>query len=442
MWRRPPLLTVATFAAAIVAGTAALMLPVSHAGGERTEFMDALFTAVSAVCVTGLITVDTPTHWSLFGQWVILGLIQIGGLGVMTLATVMTLVVTRRINLRMQLSAGAETKSVTLGDVRRVVLGIIGFSLLFETVTALLLTGRYLAGYGYPLGRAVYHGVFHAVSAFNNAGFALYSDSLIGFAGDSWIIGPVSFALIAGGLGFPVWIEVWRRRRVRRGARWSLHARITLTVTAVLLMLGPAMVTALEWGNPKTLGPMSIGGKLLAGFFQGVVPRTAGFNSLDYAEVNTQTLLTTDLLMFIGGGSAGTAGGIKVTTFALLAFVIFANVRGERSVTVGDRKLADGVEQQALTVALLAVGLVFCSTFVLTIITPFTLDQLLFEVISAFATVGLSTGITADIPVGGQLLLCFLMFIGRVGPITLAAALALRTRTRRIEYPETRAIVG
>nr|WP_106586221.1 potassium transporter TrkG [Murinocardiopsis flavida] len=418
------------------------MLPVSHAAGERTEFMDALFTAVSAVCVTGLVIVDTPTHWSVFGQWVILGLIQVGGLGIMTLATVMTLLVTRRINLRLQLTAGSETKSVTLGDVRRVVLGVLGFSLVFEGLTALVLTGRYLAGYDYALGRALYYGLFHAVSAFNNAGFALYSDSLMGFAGDPWIIVPLSLALIAGGLGFPVWIEIWRRRRVRRNARWTLHAKITIAVTAVLLVFGPVMVTALEWGNPETLGPMSVGDKLLAGFFQGVVPRTAGFNSLDYAEVNTQTLLTTDLLMFIGGGSAGTAGGIKVTTFALLAFVIFANVRGERSVTVGDRRLAGGVEQQALTVALLAVGLVFCSTFVLTVITPFTLDQLLFEVISAFATVGLSTGITADIPVGGQLLLCFLMFIGRVGPITLAAALALRTRTRRIEFPEARPIVG
>ncbi|MEY9211165.1 trk system potassium uptake protein TrkH [Thermobifida halotolerans] len=438
-------MTVATFAILITLGTAMLMLPAASQTGTATDFTTALFTAVSAVCVTGLIIVDTPAYWSFLGEWVILVLIQIGGLGIMTLTTTLILLVRQRINLRVQLSAEAETKAWTLGDVRRAVLGIIGFSLLFEAVTAVALTLRFLAGYGYPPEQALYHGLFHAVSAFNNAGFALYSDSVMGFATDPWIILPLAFAVVSGGLGFPVWIELWRRTRTRRtgaGKRLSLHTRITLWTSGVLLAVGTVTTTALEWNKAGTLGPMSIGEKILSGFFHSVVTRTAGFNSLDTAEFQTQTLFVTDMLMFIGGGSGGTAGGIKVTTFSLLAFVVYASVRGESAVHVGHRRLARGVERQAIVVALLAIGTVFVSTLVMMTITPFTLDQLLFEVISAFATVGLSTGITADLPAAGQYLLCLLMFAGRVGPITLASALALRHTTRRFEYPEERAIVG
>ncbi|MFC3998916.1 TrkH family potassium uptake protein [Nocardiopsis sediminis] len=440
-WARPPQLTVAAFALVVAAGTVALILPGASVARVETAPIEALFTAVSAVCVTGLIVVDTPTHWSLWGQWVILILIQVGGVGIMTLASVLILTVRRSLNLRLQVTTGGETKALALGDVRRLALGIIGFSLLFESATAIVLTLRFWAGYGYPVGRAVYHGVFHAVSAFNNAGFALYSDSLMGFATDPWIALPIAFAVTAGGLGFPVWVEIWRHRRPQH-RRWSLHTRITVWTTAVLLVAGTVLVSALEWNNPDTLGPMSDGDKLLVGFFHSVMPRTAGFNSLDVAAFNTQTLFVNDMLMFIGGGSAGTAGGIKVTTFALLAFVILANIRGEMSVHVGGRKIGVRVQQQAVTVALLALGLVVLSTLYLITITPFTLDQVLFEVISAFATVGMSTGITADIPAAGQIVLILLMFIGRVGPITLATALALRSRVRQYDYPEEHAIVG
>ncbi|MFC4565277.1 TrkH family potassium uptake protein [Nocardiopsis mangrovi] len=440
-WARPPQITVATFALAVAAGTAALMFPGASTAGEPTAPIEALFTAVSAVCVTGLIVVDTPTHWSLWGQWTILVLIQIGGVGIMTLASVLILTVRRSINLRLQVTTGGETKALGLGDVRRLALGIIGFTLLFESVTAALLALRFGLGYGYPAGRAVYHGVFHAVSSFNNAGFALYSDSLMGFATDPWITLPIAFAVIAGGLGFPVWVEIWRRRHPQH-RRWSLHTRITVWATAVLLVIGTVLISAMEWDNPGTLGPMDPADKLLAGFFHSVMPRTVGFNSLDVAEFTTQTLFVNDMLMFIGGGSAGTAGGIKVTTFALLGFVILSNIRGETQVHVGDRKIGVGVQQQAATVTLLALGLVVVSTLYLITITPFTLDQVLFEVISAFATVGMSTGITADIPASGQMVLILLMFIGRVGPITLATALALRSRARQYDYPEEHAIVG
>ncbi|WP_091669470.1 TrkH family potassium uptake protein [Amycolatopsis marina] len=440
-WRHPAQVVVTAFALAILAGTGLLMLPVSSASGDVTGIVPALFTATSAVCVTGLIVVDTPLYWSTFGEVVILGLIQIGGLGIMTLASLLGMLISRRIGLKMQLNAQAETKTLGLGDVRKVVSGVVRVSLIFEVVTAVFLTVRFATGYGEDWGRAAYHGVFHAVSAFNNAGFALYTDSLMRYATDPWVCLPIALAVIAGGLGFPVWFELWRHRRRGRG-RWSLHAKITLLATGALLAIGTFAVTVAEWGNPETLGPMGVPGKLLAGFFHGVMPRTAGFNSLDVAQMESGTLLINDILMFIGGGSAGTAGGIKVTTFALLGFVILAEIRGEPSVHVMGRKLTPSTQRQALTVALLSVGAVMSGTLILLTLTPFRIEQVLFETISAFGTVGLSTGITADIPPAGHLVLVALMFIGRLGPITLASALALKNRSRRYELPEERPIVG
>nr|WP_198659037.1 potassium transporter TrkG [Nocardiopsis sp. FIRDI 009] len=442
-WAKPPQLTAGAFASVILVGTALLMLPAATETGEATPFVAALFTATSAVCVTGLVVVDTPVYWSTFGEVVILALIQVGGFGIMTLATVLTLVVGRKLGLRMAVRAGSEAKALTLGDVRQLVTGILLVTVVVESILAAILSLRWWLAYGESVGHALYLGVFHSVSAFNNAGFALFSDSLEGYVTDPWISVPVALAVIAGGLGFPVWVELWRFSRRRRTAyHWSLHARITLTTTAVLLAVAFVAFLTLEWSNPATMGGLDLRGKVLSAFFQAVMPRTAGFNSLPFGEMNTSTLLVTDILMFVGGGSAGTAGGIKVTTFALLAFVIYANVRGEPSVHVAGRRLASGVASQAMTVALLAVGLVMASTLALMVMTPFTLDQILFEVTSAFGTVGLSTGITGQLTAPGEVLIVFLMFVGRTGPITLASALALRRRARRYELPEERPIVG
>ncbi|KID29370.1 Cation transport protein [Prauserella sp. Am3] len=247
-------------------------------------------------------------------------------------------------------------------------------------------------------------------------------------------------AMLAGGLGFPVWIELWKHRR--RRVRWSMHAKLTLITSGVLLLIGAVVITTAEWNNPETLGGFGVGGKLLAGLFHGAMPRTAGFNSVDVGEMESGTLLVNDILMFIGGGSAGTAGGIKVTTFALLAFVIYSEIKGEPSTHAFGRKVPALVQRQALTVVLLSVGAVMLATLAMLAITPFRVEQVLFEVISAFATVGLSTGITADVGPAGHLVLSLLMFLGRVGPITLASALALRDRSRRYELPEERPIVG
>lgn len=428
-------------------GTVLLMLPVATESGTATGPVTALFTAVSAVCVTGLVVVDTESHWSLFGELVILGLIQIGGLGIMTLASLLGLLVARRMGLRMQLIAQTETKTVRLGESRRVVIGVIRMSLLIEVLVAAALTARFVIGYGERGWHAVYLGVFHAVSAYNNAGFALYADNLIGFATDPWIIVPISLAFVIGGLGFPVVFEITRslrRQRVRgfRRRQWSLHTRITLITYGLLSSAGIVAVIAFEWANPETLGPLSTAHKLLVGGFHGLSPRTAGFNSLDVGSMYSATLLINDVLMFVGGGSAGTAGGIKVTTFALLAFVIMAEIRGEPTVHVMGRRLAAPVQRQAITVVLLGGGAVVAGTIALLVITGMNLDAVLFEAVSAFGTVGLSTGITADIPDPGLIVLIVLMFMGRLGPITLATALALRDRGRRYELPEERPIVG
>lgn len=440
-FRHPAQVVVAGFAAAIAVGTTLLMLPVAKEGPGGASVLEAVFTATSAVCVTGLVVVDTPVYWTGFGEGVILALIQVGGFGIMTFASLLVVLVSRRLGLRARLTAAAETKTLGLGEVRSVVAGVVKVSLVLEAVTALALTLRFGLGYDEPWPRAVWLGVFHAVSAFNNAGFALYTDSLMDFTTDPWICLPIAFAVIAGGLGFPVLFEL--RRRLRRPRAWSLHTKIVLWATGIFLAGGTVFITALEWSNPATLGPLNVPGKLLAGFFQGgAMPRTAGFNSLDVGQMNPASWLVTDVLMFVGGASAGTAGGIKITTFAVLFFVIYAEVRGEGAVNIFNRRLHGDVQRQALTVVLLSVAAVAASTIVFMVFTDINLDRSLFEVTSAFATVGLSTGITADLPATEQILLVLLMFIGRLGPITVASALALRPRVRMYDLPEERPVIG
>ncbi|GIJ30953.1 trk system potassium uptake protein TrkH [Micromonospora sediminimaris] len=428
------------FAGAIMVGTGLLSLPAATRSGNRTELVDALFTATSAVCVTGLVTVDTGSYWSTFGQVVILLLIQIGGLGIMTLATLFTVLLSRRLGLRARFLAQAETKSLNLGDVRGVVRRIVVFSLVSEAVVATLLTIRFATAYQRPFGTALYEGVFHAISAFNNAGFSTYADSLMGYVTDPWITLTITAAVILGGLGFPVVFELVRTWR--RPAYWSVTTRITVALTVALLAIGTVVFTLAEYANPGTFGPLNGPQKLLAGFFASAMTRTAGFNSVDIGAMRPESLLASDVLMFIGGGSAGTAGGIKVTTFGLLAFVLWSEMRGETQVNVGHRRIPASNQRQALAIVLLSAGTVAVATFILLAITPYRLDAVLFEVVSAFGTVGLSTGITADLPPQADVLLVLLMFAGRIGPLTLASALALRDRNRRFELPEERTIVG
>ncbi len=441
----PARILVTAFAAVILLGAALLVLPQSSQDGGATGLVTALFTSTSAVCVTGLVVVDTGTYWSGFGEGVILALIQVGGFGIMTMASLLALLVSGRLRLRMQLTAAAETKSFGIGEVRRVLLGVAGTTLAVELAVGAWLALRFRYAYDRSIADAAYSGIFHAVSAFNNAGFGLHPDSLTPYAGDPWVTLPVALAVILGGLGFPVLLELLRhrtRRRVTGRRNWTLHTRMTLFTTVALLATGTVFTCLLEWTNPGTLGQFAWDGKLLNGFFHSAMSRTAGFNTVDVGAMHASTLLMTCTLMFIGGGSAGTAGGIKVTTFAVLAAAIVAEVRGEPNSSVMGRRLAPHVLRQALTVALLAVGLVIGATLALLKVSPAPMEAVLFEAVSAFGTVGLSTGITAGFPVSGQLVLILLMFVGRLGPITLVSALALRERTRRYQLPEERPVIG
>ncbi|WDF34971.1 potassium transporter TrkG [Arthrobacter agilis] len=438
--RHPAQVIVLGFAAAILVGTALLLLPTSKAGPGSATVLEALFTATSAVCVTGLIVVDTPVYWTGGGQVVILGLIQVGGFGIMSFASLLGVLLARRMGLRSRISAAAEIKSVGFGDVRKVLLGVLRITLVVESVTALVLAARFSLGYGHGFWQALWLGVFHAVSAFNNAGFALFSDSLIGYATDPWICLPVCAAVIIGGLGFPVLFEL--RRHFHYPARWHMTTKLVLSGTAVLLLIGTVFITAVEWSNPATLGALRPDERILAGFFQSTMTRTAGFNSVDFAQLNPVTLLAMDVLMFIGGGPAGTAGGLKITTFGVLFFILYTEISGGTAVNVFGKRLPRSVHRQAISIVLLAVGLVITATMILMLITDFGLDRVLFEVVSAFATVGLSTGITAGIPPAGQVVLILVMFAGRLGPVTLASALALRSRPLYYEYPKERPLIG
>jgi trk system potassium uptake protein TrkH len=396
--------------------------------------------------VGGLAVVDTGNHWSLFGELVVLGLIQVGGFGIMAFASLLGLLVAGRLRLGLQLTAQEETQSLGIGDVRRVLIGIARITAVVELAVGAWLALSFHFGHGQPIGQAVYQGLFHSVSAFNNAGFGLRPDNLVGYAADAWVMVPIALACLLGSIGFPVLFEILRSRRpgtfAHSARQWSLHTRLTLLTTAVLLVAGSVFTYLLEWANPGTLGPLTWPDKLVNGFFTSVTARTAGFNSVDVGEMEPATLLGTTVLMFIGGGSASTAGGIKVTTFAVLAAAILAEARGDTAVEVMGRRIVPAVVRQALTVALLGVGAVMLASIILLTISDQRADAVLFEAASAFGTCGLTTGITADLPAAGQLVLIALMFIGRIGPITLGSALALRERCRRYQLPEERPVIG
>lgn len=428
------------FLLVIITGGALLMIPAARQDGGSAEFIDALFTSVSAVCVTGLITVDTATYWTPFGQGIILGLIQVGGFGIMTLATLLALLVRKSIGLRGQLVAQSETHTLNLGDVRAVLLRVAKIMLGFEAATALILTARFWIAYDQNPATALWHGLFHAISAFNNAGFSLFSDNLIGFAEDPWIIVPICLAVIAGGLGFPVLIQLTRAEVAPKN--WTVHLRLTVYGTLLLLVAGFALFAAFEWNRHQTLGPLSLTGKILGSFAGSVFPRTAGFNSIDYGAAAPETLMVTNILMFIGGGSAGTAGGIKITTFLVLGFAIWNEVRGRDQVTIAHRSISSSSQRQALSVALLGIAAVVIGTMLLLMFTDYSLEKVLFESISAFATVGMSTGITYDLPPAAKWVLMALMFTGRIGTVAVASALALAAHPRLFRLPEERPIIG
>ncbi|SDB80765.1 potassium uptake protein, TrkH family [Raineyella antarctica] len=431
----------AAYLAAIALGTALLMLPVATVTRRSADLIDAAFTAVSAICITGLVTVDTPTYWSSFGQVVILLLIQVGGFGIVTLATILTLFTTGHLSLHGSLLASQELHQRSLSDALRLPARIAAVMLGAELVTAAVLTWGFRS-HADSWGMAAWYGVFHSVSAFNNAGFALFSSNLIGFVGAPAIILPICAAIVVGGLGFPVLFEVGRRWRRQGRWAWSAHTRLTIYGTVTLLVGGTLIFALAEWNNPLTLGPMPLGDRLLASLAGGVFPRTAGFNSIDYGAADESTLGLYYVLMFIGGGSAGTAGGIKVGTIGIILASVMAELRGEEQVIVAHRAIPTAVQRSALTVVMLGIVTVALATALIVALEPFSLQQVLFETISAFGTVGLSMGITAQLHSGSLVVLMLLMYLGRVGTISVATALAVRAHHRHYLLPEEQPIVG
>ncbi|MCZ3386993.1 MAG: TrkH family potassium uptake protein [Actinomycetia bacterium] len=435
---RPATYVVSAFLALVVLGTFLLLLPIAHKGPGGTDVVTAFFTSVSAVTVTGLTVVGTGEHWSGFGEAVLLLLIQAGGLGISTGTAIVAIVVFRRLGLKARIYTSTESGNVALGDVGSIVRGVAVLTFTVEAVISTILMLRFWLGYDYHFGKALWHGVFNGVSSFNNAGFSLASDSLVAFAGDGLVLLPISFAVILGGIGVPVLYELRRRRR----RPLSMHSRVTLWMTGGLLLFAPVAMALSEWTNPATLGDMPIGERLLNAWFLGVNPRSGGFNAVDYGEMRPESWLLTDMLMFVGGGSVSTAGGIRVTTLAVLLLVVRAQARGDRDATVSGRRLGRDLTQQALLVIVIFAVLTVGGTLLLMALSDATTGQALFEVISAISTCGLSTGITAGLGEPAQVLLALLMFVGRVGPVTLATALALRQSDTRYRYPEGRVLLG
>jgi len=431
----------------ITVGGALLSLPIAAGAGKTVPVLDAFFTSTSAVCVTGLIVRDTAVDFSMFGQIVIMLLIQAGGLGYMTIASVLMAAFGRRATLQERLTLADALNVSTMEGLLRFARTVALLTLVIELTGALIMGARFAADVGW--GRGMYFGVFHAVSAFNNAGFALFSDNLIGYRGDLTINLVITTLIICGGLGFMVLADVLHLRRggVRPG--WSTHTRMVLTITGALLVLGTAIILGLEWGNAGTLGSLPVSEKVLAAYFQAVTPRTAGFNTIDIGAMTAPALFVTIVLMFIGASPGSTGGGVKTTTFGIMVAAIWSTVRGSSGVVVFKRRLAVDVIARAFALSLIAFFAVSVVGCVLLVVEGRDLLRILFETTSAFGTVGLSMGqsgsplsLSGFFGTAGKLLIMGMMFMGRLGPLTLAVALAGRAAPPRISYPEGKVMIG
>jgi len=431
----PALSLLIVFVVLISVGTGLLMLPVSTASGTPPRFVDALFTATSAACVTGLVVVDTATYWSPFGQVVILGLIQAGGFGIMAGSTLLLMLfLGRRTTLRDRIVVQESLGGLELGTVTTVLKRIAIFTIVVEIAAAIVLSIAFMAGpeagpRWHPMG--IWWGVFHAISAFNNAGFDVTGDfrSLTPFVDDWVVLLTVGMTLTLGGLGFAIVGDALVKRR---WARMALETKLVLAATAALLVGGALLIGATEWSNRDTLGALPAEQRLLNALFESTTLRTAGFTALDTGAFVDETLFVVMALMFIGGASGSTAGGIKVNTFAVLLIAIVSTVRGQPSAMAFGRRIQHAIVYRALAVALLAIAFVFVVGIGVTLTTEATFVQTLFEAVSAFATVGASTGITPELSDPARVIISVAMFVGRLGPLTLV--LALTARARPIPY--------
>lgn len=438
----PSQILVLGFASLIFIGAILLNLPIASRDGQSIGFINAFFTATSSVCVTGLVVVDTGTHWSVFGQTVILLLIQIGGLGIMTMATLFALLLGKKINLRERLVMQEALNQFSISGIVRLTKYIFFTTLIIEGLGAVLLSIKFIPLYGMPKGLGF--SIFHAISAFCNAGFDLIGNfrSLTPFANDFLINGTMWFLIIAGGLGYTVILDILQQRKFKE---FSLHSKMVIVLTVTLLIMGFATTLILEFSNPETLGKYTVKGKILTSIFQSVTSRTAGFNTLPIDQLTMASIFFTMILMFIGGSPAGTAGGIKTTTIGVLVWSIISDIRGKEDTEIFERRIPVEIINRALAV----VGIAFIWVIIVTMILSITEDghsfmELFFEATSAFGTVGLSLGITSELSYMGRIVVAITMFAGRVGPLTFALALARKHRKKnlQIRYPEGKIIVG
>lgn len=435
-----------------VIGTLLLMLPISLADPNSADLLTASFTSVSALSLTGMSVVDTALHWSAFGQFVIMVLIQLGGFGVMAIGSLLVLLLTQKVSFRTKLTSTEEQKALGLDDFRHLLIRLFQITFAVEAILTLVLALNFSIKYGTDFPTALWQGMFQSVAAFNNAGFSNFEGGLVRFASDPVVLYSISIVSILGGLGFPVLIEISRRlirrlrmanfRKAELGQRLSLNSRIVLQFSAALLAIGTFFTALNEWNNPGTLGPLSFWDKINNAWFASVMARTTGFNALDYSQFNRETLLGTDALMFIGGGSAGTSGGIRIATFAVLIFVLIAELRGDSRVNAGNRRLGVSVQRTAVALTTLSIAWVAVMVAVMQFITDFSTDQIFFEVLSAFATCGLSTGITPLLPPGAKIILMVMMFTGRIGLVLVATSLARRAHPMTYKLPKERPLIG
>ncbi|WP_296400443.1 TrkH family potassium uptake protein [Acidaminococcus timonensis] len=434
----PSQLIALTFVGLILAGALLLMLPIASTDGSSLSFVDALFTATSASCVTGLVVVDTGTYFSVFGQLVVIALIQLGGLGLVLFATLFSVVMRKKIDLQSRLNIQASLNQNELDGVVRMSLRIAKYTAAIEAFFGTVLALRFFPEYGL---KGIYFGYWHAVSAFCNAGFDLFGhyQSLTAFVGDPVVNLSICLCIILGGLGFAVMRDVLKKRNFRQ---LKLHSKLVLTVTATLIVVGTAVIAFLEWHNPGTLGSLSGSDALWASFMQSVSPRTAGFNTIDMNALRIPTMIFIILLMFIGASPASTGGGIKTTTFALILLNISQVVRGRSECEIFGRRVGNDTIFQAFAITSMSMLWVVSATLLVTCLEDTSFLYALFEVVSAFATVGLSTGLSQHICTASKIILILSMYAGRVGFMTFALALTAQKPEKHIHYPKENIIIG
>lgn len=436
----PPKILVSGFAFVIFLGAYLLTLPVATRDGEGLSFLNALFTSTSATCVTGLVVVDTGTTFTTFGQLVILSLIQIGGLGFMTFATLFAFLFRKKVSLKERLILQEAFNYLTIEGVVRMVKRVVLFTLVCEVIGSTLLAIRF--SFDMPIGKAVYYGFFHAVSNFNNAGFDLMGEyrSMTDYVDDPLVVLVICALIIVGGIGFVVINEIYEYRKMKRV---SLHTKVVLLTTSVLVGMGTILIFLLEFHNPKTLEPLSWMGKFLGSLYQSVTARTAGSNTLNIPDLTDTTLFLIIFLMFIGASPGSTGGGIKTTTFATLVGAMLSQIKGKEDVVFFKRRIDHKLIYKSLTVILISLFVVIIVTMILTVTEPGKgFLMILFEATSAFATTGLSMGLTPDLSPVGKVIIIMTMFVGRLGPLTLAIALTLNRRPDSFRYAEEKIMIG